>query len=141
MQGWFQQRGVGLKLEFSRVRRQLLVRPRHHRDNNIDIQTHTYNWRFKLFIVDKRAHGSTAFHHKWLFTKIVITLIIIRYKIERNNLKFFFILFEFGKNIISEISWRLSISQNDSLGVLLLLVDICIEYKKGRNDPTDTFGG
>ena len=30
------------------------------------------------------------------------------------------------------------IGQNDSLG-LLLLVDICVEFKKGRNDLTDTF--
>ena len=47
---------------------------------------------------------------------------------------------EFGKNIIYEISGQLLIGQNDSLGVLLL-VDVCIEYKKGRNDLTDTFGG
>ena len=48
--------------------------------------------------------------------------------------------FEFGKNVILEISRRLRIGQNDSLG-LLLLVDICIEYKKGRNDMTAPFVG
>jgi len=34
----------------------------------------------------------------------------------------------------SDISGRLLIGQNDSVGVLLL--DICIEYKKGRDDLT-----
>ena len=43
---------------------------------------------------------------------------------------------EFGKNIIYEISGQLLIGQNDSL--VLLSVDICIEYKKGRNYLTDT---
>ena len=37
------------------------------------------------------------------------------------------------------ISGPLLIGQNDSLGPLLL-VDICIEFKKARNDLTDTFG-
>ena len=53
---------------------------------------------------------------------------------------FFLISFEFGKNVISKISGRLLIGQNDS-SVVLLLVDICIGYKKGRNDLTDTIGG
>ena len=59
--------------------------------------------------------------------------------IERKNLKFFLYAFEFDKNLISEILGGLPIDQNDSLGVLLL-IDICIEYKKGRNDLTDTLG-
>ena len=37
------------------------------------------------------------------------------------------------------ISGPLLIGQNDSLGPLLL-VDICIEFIKARNDLTDTFG-
>ena len=65
--------------------------------------------------------------------KQVISLIIIR-----NKIRFFFHSYEFGKNVISEISGRLLIGQNGSLGVLLL-VDICIEFI--RNDLTDNFGG
>ena len=56
------------------------------------------------------------------------------------NFKFLFHSFEFGKNVITEILGRLLIGQKDSLGILLL-VDICIEYKKSRNDLTDTYGG
>ena len=58
-------------------------------------------------------------------------------KISENS-NFFLHPFEFGKYVISEISGRLLIGQNDSLGVQPL-VDICIEYKKGQNDLTDTF--
>ena len=71
--------------------------------------------------------------------KKVISLVIIINKIERKNMKFFH-SFEFGKNVISDISGRPLIGQTDSLSVLLL-VDVCIEYKKGRNDRTDTFWG
>jgi len=60
----------------------------------------------------------------------LISLIIIRNIIL--GFSFFFILLNL-KNLISEISGRLLIGQNDSLSVLLL-VDICIEYKKGLND-------
>jgi len=60
-------------------------------------------------------------------------------QILKNNLQFFSHSFDFGINVISEISGPLLIGQNDSLG-LLLLVDICIQFKKGRNDLTDTFG-
>ena len=66
-----------------------------------------------------------------IYNKKVIYLIIIR-----KNIEFFFV--EFGKNVISEISGRRLIGKNDSLCVVLLS-NICIEYKKGQNDLTDTF--
>jgi len=46
-------------------------------------------------------------------------------QILKNNLQFFSQSFDFGINVISEISGPLLIGMNDSLG-LLLLVDICI---------------
>ena len=44
------------------------------------------------------------------------------------------------QNWDKKISGRLLIGQNNFWGVLLL-VDICIEYKKGRPYLTGTFGG
>jgi len=70
----------------------------------------------------------------WFNCKKLISLIIIRNKIERKKL-YFFSFFWFGKNVISEISGRLLIGQNDSLRVLLLVIS-CIEYKKRSKWPS-----
>ena len=59
---------------------------------------------------------------------------------QKKKFDFFFILLNFwSKNVISEISGRLLIGQEWFL-LLLLLVYIFIEFKKGRNDLTDTYG-
>ena len=58
---------------------------------------------------------------------------------KKNMYIFFLNSFEFGKNVISEISGRLLIGQN-FLGVILL-GDIFLQFKKGRNDLTNTYGG
>ena len=75
-----------------------------------------------------------------IYKKKVISLVIIKTKsTEIPEILNCFRSCEFGKNIISKISGRLLIGQNDTLGVLLL-VDISIEYKKGRNELTNSFG-
>ena len=74
-------------------------------------------------IVLKRAHGSNKkFHYNRLFIKKIVALMIISYQVERKiNGKKLFNCFETSKNIISKISGRLLIGQNDSLDVLLLV--------------------
>ena len=59
----------------------------------------------------------------------------INLKQNRKKFIFFSHSFELDKNIILGNSGRLVIGQNYSLD------DICIDYKNGRNDLTDTFSG
>ena len=69
----------------------------------------------------------------------VIYLIIIINKIERKIFIYFFLIFL----NLAKMLFRKSqdgICQNDSLGVILL-GDIFLQFKKGRNDLTDTYGG
>ena len=69
----------------------------------------------------------------------IIIVIIISYKIEIKNGKKLFNSIEISKNIFAKLSGRLLIGQNDSLDDLLL-DEFFLRFKKGRNDPTHTFG-
>ena len=97
-------------------------------------------WFSRFSLNNKRVHGWTAnFHNKWLFIKKIISLIKISYKIEEKWEKFIS-FFWMGKNIIWKLSERALIGQNDSLDVLQL-DEFFLRFIKGRNDPTQTFGG
>ena len=53
-------------------------------------------------------------------------------------MKALFHFFEFSKNVISKFSGPLLIEEKDSLDVLLLY-DISLQLRKGRNGLTHTF--
>ena len=93
-----------------------------------------------LSYAEKSSWLNRIFLLEMIINKKVIYLINIRNKIVRFFYFYFFHSLEFGKNVILEISGQRLIGQNDSVGVLLL-VDTCIKYNKGRNELTDIFGG
>ena len=74
-----------------------------------------------LLMYVKRTHGSTAY----FTTSDHLPTSNIFDNNWKQNQKFLFIFFlhsiEFGRNVISEISGRLLIGRNDSLGPLLLV--------------------